>query len=277
MKHLLGIMQGRVFPEMLDKLQIFPVSFWKEEMIKIKDIGFDYAELLYDKDLYFEKLFYDTYELNTFIHKEYNNVPMVRSICFDYLSSLSLIQRATEALFYEKLVKLIKRVRGSTVDRIIIPFFDANTVTSPESFQSVLAWMERYELDKIASENGVVLALEANLPAGDIRNAFMEHQFNNIKVCYDTGNARSMGYVPGEEIIVLNEFICHVHIKDRKVGGPNISLGEGDVDLKNCFLSLKEISYNDIMILETPYMNAPVSEARKNLRFIYTMLDEISL
>ena len=82
------------------------------------------------------------------------------------------------------------------------------------------------------------------------------------------GNARGAGYCPEEEISVLNTLIAHVHIKDKKVNGPNVMLGEGDVNFSACFKSLKEIGYEGQFILETAYVISPVTEAKKNLQFI---------
>ena len=44
-------MQGRVIPERLDRLQVFPASNWTEEILKANEIGFECVELLFDKEL----------------------------------------------------------------------------------------------------------------------------------------------------------------------------------------------------------------------------------
>ena len=48
----IGIIQGRVLPDQLEKLQVFPEK-WKEELSLIKKTGFDYVELLDDKNSVF--------------------------------------------------------------------------------------------------------------------------------------------------------------------------------------------------------------------------------
>ena len=60
----IGIMQGRVIPERLDKLQMFPISNWQEELLKIKRIGFKYVELLFDKNLVCKELLLDPQNVN---------------------------------------------------------------------------------------------------------------------------------------------------------------------------------------------------------------------
>ena len=45
----LGIMQGRIYPANKKKYNLFPLS-WETEINKLKKVGFDYVELLYDRE-----------------------------------------------------------------------------------------------------------------------------------------------------------------------------------------------------------------------------------
>ena len=54
MKNQIGIMQGRIFPDISGVLQKFPRQFWKEEFSEANQIGFSYIELLYDIDEAYE-------------------------------------------------------------------------------------------------------------------------------------------------------------------------------------------------------------------------------
>ena len=274
----IGIMQGRVLPERLDQLQIFPVSNWKDEFIKIKEIGFNCVELLFDKELILETLLADVDDVKSLGIKRNNknNELTTQSICVDYLSLVSVLNSETEFLFYDKTIKLIEVVSNTTINILVIPFFDANSITSESDLHFVLEWIKERNLDEIASKSNIVLTLELSLPAFQIRSAFMKYSFNNIAICYDVGNARAAGYSPEEEIVMLNDLIAHVHIKDRKINGPNVMLGNGDVDFAACFKSLKEIGYDGQLILETAYETSPAAEAKKNLQFIQNIISGIS-
>ena len=271
----IGIIQGRVIPERLDRLQVFPVSNWQKELVKIKEIGFDYVELLFDKDLVFEKLLSNSENLNILGIKngKSNSIMDVHSICVDYFSLISLMSVKTEQLFYDKLIKLFKLINNSNIRVMVIPFFGKNLIESINDFKFVLDWMEKKKLDEIAFENNLVIALELNLPASQTRDAMSDYQFSNVGICYDLGNARAKGYCPEEEILLLKEFFVHVHIKDRKFNGPNVMLGEGNVNFKACFKSIKQIGYDGLMTLETGYYNSPAIEALENLQFVKKMLE----
>ena len=103
-----------------------------------------------------------------------------------------------------------------------------------------------------------------------------EDQYSFIKrlgraplgIYYDLGNATSQGYNPAEEIRVFGDLLVGLHIKDRKVGGGSVFLGEGDTDFVGSFRALKEIGYRGPMILETPRGSDPVITARKHLSFV---------
>lgn len=272
----IGILQGRVIPERIDKLQLFPILNWKKEFIEIQDIGFDCVELLFDKKLVFEKALFDFDGLNSF------NDALIKaknlrlgSICADYFSTISLISAKTQKLFYEYVLKFINLARSISIEVVVIPFFDKNIITATRDLEYVLSWIKKQGIDEIAVEHNVVLSIELNLSARQIKNAFSGYQFRNVKICYDLGNAKALGYNPEEEILVLRELINHVHIKDCKVNGPNVMLGKGDVDFNACFKVLKQIDYAGLMILETGYFNDPSSEALENLVFVKKILESI--
>ncbi len=273
----IGIMQGRVIPERLDRLQVFPASNWTEEILKASEIGFECVELLFDKESNLEKLLdnSDNFKELGLQPKRKKKSFVARSVCMDYLSSLSLLKPDSQEQFFQKIAKLIHNIKGMSVDVLVIPFFDSNSITKEEELSQVLNLFEENELDEKASEGNIVLALELSLSASQIQSAFKTHSFRNIAICFDLGNARGSGFCPEEEISVLNKLIAHVHIKDKKVNGPNVMLGEGDVDFSACLKSLKEIDYGGQFILETPYKSSPLAEAKKNLQFIQETLKRI--
>ena len=45
-----GIIQGRILPNNKALLQKFPTKNWKKEFHLIKKFGFNYLELIYDKE-----------------------------------------------------------------------------------------------------------------------------------------------------------------------------------------------------------------------------------
>ena len=273
----IGIMQGRVSPERLDKLQIFPVSNWENEIHEIDLLGFDCVELLFDKNLILKRLLNNSDTGVPFGIKD-NAKPnefCAQSFCVDYLSTLSMLSRKTEQHCYDIIHNLLQTVANTSICVLVIPLLEAGSVASERDLRMVLDWICKRKLDETAFECDITLALEMDLPSHQIKSAFTEHSFSNIAVCYDLGNARAAGKCPEEEIITLNDLIAHIHIKDRKINGPNVMLGQGDVDFDACFCAMDRIGYEGQMILETIYEVSPEAEAARNLQFVQARVAEI--
>jgi sugar phosphate isomerase/epimerase len=268
----IGMMQGRVIPAQLDRFQVFPDSNWEEELSKTKKIGFKYVEILYDKKLICKKLLQqpenmDKLGINPRVK---NSGPAVHSICLDYLASISALN--SWKTFSEEVEQIIQIIKNTTIKILVIPFFDENFIKSQEELEALLNLFREKSLDKTAMANDILIALELSLPAYQIRTLLEKYRLKNIKICYDIGNAKAEGYFPEHEIIELGDFICHVHIKDRRPNGPNVMLGKGQVNFKACFKALKKIDYKGLMIFETRFHSAPAIEAVKNLQFVEDLI-----
>ncbi|MCK5617369.1 sugar phosphate isomerase/epimerase [Candidatus Pacearchaeota archaeon] len=268
----IGIMQGRVIPEDLNKFQIFPVSHWQAELIAISKMGVEYVELLYDKRLVCKELFASRKDFDALGIRPNSSgsLPNPRSICIDYLASVCALKNWE--VFYNEIIYIAEKVKSSNVKILVIPFCDENLISTAQELEGFFELCQRYNLDELAGSHSVQLALEFGLPATTLWAALKKNSFSNIRLCYDLGNSKAMGYCPEEEIAILGDFICHVHIKDRCVGGPNVMLGEGEVDFSACFKALKENGYKGTMVLETKYSEKPALEASKNLQFIIDII-----
>ncbi|MCD4781597.1 MAG: sugar phosphate isomerase/epimerase [Candidatus Omnitrophica bacterium] len=268
----IGIMQGRILPKRLDRLQLFPDRTWEEELSKAKELGFSCVELLYDKELVCRTMLSDNKRsgrLWEYLNKEMRRV-VFKSTCLDYFTGISLLDR--KSFFCSEIVAIIEELKKSSIKIFVLPFFDENMIHSQDEFRQVLQILQDNNLDCLARSNDVALALELCLPAHQVRNSMDAYAFTNIKICYDTGNARASGYIPEEEIIELSGLIGHVHIKDRNVGGPNVPLGSGAVNFNACLEALQRIRYDGLMILETIYTDNPILDARNNFAYLQGLL-----
>ncbi|MBU1055294.1 MAG: sugar phosphate isomerase/epimerase [Proteobacteria bacterium] len=267
-----GIMQGRILPEDLNLLQVFPRSQWENEMVNARELGFDTVELLYDKSMILRNLLEvpeNLEKLGILKKGSINNARILsKSICLDYLTELSIFDSSQKKMFWGSIIGLTKQLAGTTISIFVIPFLEKNNLSSAAQLDKLVSLLDSLNIDKIGGQFGIKYCLELNLPASVIKNAFDQSGFKNIKLCYDTGNARSQGYLPEVEIDNLGDVIYHVHIKDRSVGGPNVMLGKGDVDFEAGFKSFERIGYDGLMVLETPYSISPAKEAQTNLSYI---------
>lgn len=246
--HNIGIMQGRVRPERPDVLQCFPRSQWRRELLEIRALGFDSVELLADRDLACRVMLADR-----MFRQECRTLSS--SVCADVLTTVSS-QKQPDA-FHSALDRLACITGALGVRTIVVPFFGENKIPTADELIAVLR-----ELPEMAD---CTVAIEVDLPANEMNPVLDRTGFG---VCYDLGNARAAGRTPEEEILQLGDRIIHVHVKDRCVGGPNVPLGEGDVDFDACFSALERIGYSGDFILETAGGDDPHEAASRHLEFV---------
>ena len=92
---------------------------------------------------------------------------------------------------------------------------------------------------------------------------------NRVGINYDTGNSASLGYDLLQELKYF-KYVKNIHIKDRKLFGTTVRLGEGNVDFKKFFKLLHSKNYKGNLILQTARSknNRHTLELKKNINFI---------
>ena len=150
-----------------------------------------------------------------------------------------------------------------SISVIVIPFFNRNIIDSPKDLKHFLKLAESHLIK--AFEKRVFLCIETTLKAQQILSVFNETRAL-VRICYDLGNATALGFDIQEEIEILGDYIGLVHIKDRKKdGGPNVLIGDGDVDFFAGFKALKKIRYKGNFTLETAIGENPIINAKNHL------------
>ena len=266
-------MQGRIYPQSLERLQLFPKHEWEKELVIANSIGFKNLELLFDKDLYCKKLLDNRVIQKKLIkNQNFNNQFSVKSINIDYFSSIKTFDRIN-LNFLDTLDEIIALIEGTSIKTLVIPYCDENRLNDLDDLHEVLEIYKEFNIDELMIKNNLFLSLELGLSAKQIKDGFDAFSFKNIGICYDLGNAAGLGFKPEKEILILNDLINHIHIKDKPFNGANVMLGNGDVNFKECMNSLKKINFNGCLILETIYKNNPCKEAEKNFHFIKNVIN----
>ena len=265
-------MQGRIYPHSLKKLQLFPRNKWEQELNAAKAIGFRNFELLFDKDLYCRSVLdknFNQEKLNL-IASSYGELS-VKSINIDYFCTLKTFDD-DKFDFLNMLDEIINLIKGTSIKILVIPYCDENNLEDIDDLNKALEIFKESKIDEIMINNDLFISLELGLSAKSIKEAFNNFSFKNIGICYDLGNAAGSGFIPEEEILLLNDLIFHVHIKDKPLNGSNVMLGNGDVNFIKCMESLHKINFNGVLILETIYSKNPLAEASKNYKYIKNVL-----
>lgn len=253
----IGIMQGRVIPESLKELQIFPESSWLRESARMYEIGFKHIELLWDK----ARVIKNFPTIQSEISKA--SPITIPSMCVDIVTTLrSNVEIAREI---EKIVEFF----GEKVPSIlVIPLLGDMSVTKSEELKSFMVEIAQHPVADILRAQNVILSLELEMDAEEISRAFELLNDPLFSLCLDTGNLWYSSTTPKEDLLFLLPFVNHVHIKDKDKNGNNVLLGNGIVDFNYFFEKLCEKNYSGLFTLETKYFDDADMEASSNLRFI---------
>lgn len=261
--YFIGIMQGRLLPENLDKLQIFPRNKWFEEIEIAKSIGFQHIELLWDKkkEIKKTKSLIDT--LGSL------SMPFTKSICIDSICYTNSIDEVLDEIF-----DVLLTFKENTPKVLVIPLLNNIKFQSVPKLRKLISELYIHKLFDLINLYKVKLALEINLPAFKVMKALKLDQLEIFGICIDTGNLWYCSNSPLQEIQTFSNKIIHIHVKDRDKDGNNVLLGDGLVNFYEFFGILKKINYSKIFTLETKYFKKPINEAKKNFLYICNIIEE---
>lgn len=253
-------MQGRLYPDDLKKINLFPKK-WKNEFQQLNKIGFNYLELIYDRD---------QSPSNPLINKKLNQKKIskiiknkIYSINLDFFTQHHIFKNI---LYYKELLKkIIKNSELLKIKLIVIPCIEKNKMNNKELISFIKI------LKKLILNKKIRISLEIDI----FDQRVLSLCNKKIGICYDTGNMAvgSKDYLSKFESNI--KIINHIHIKDKfvtKTKSVNCRLGDGIVKFNKFFSILKSKKYNGKITLETNMGKKPLLEAKKNLKFVRNFL-----
>ena len=259
-------MQGRLCPDDNKVLQVFPEKSWREEVDEASRIGFSCFEYLWDKENVFEEIFSDSKNFN-FIQNKLTNCGLIaKTVCADALCNFSLID--DREMFFEELQKILLFFRGTTVDIIVVPFFDDNLVVDHAGFECAVEALKQYMFDNPSVVSDYRFALEVDMQGDKLRTGLDANVDSQIGICLDVGNCSGSNFNIENEFVLLKNYIMHVHIKDKLKGGPNVPLGQGAVNFQVVDDVIKKIDYTGDLVFETAYEERPLQDAENNYHYL---------
>lgn len=179
-----------------------------------------------------------------------------------------LVPTAAMAVFYsddslinkdgrDKAVKIIRRglefARAMGATTLMLCTYAASDPDSPAKKANLVEVLQKTA--PVAQDLQVAVGLESPLSAAQLADIIEQVDSQWLGVYYDVGNAVYLGYDPGEEIQQLGRQILSVHMKDTAKEIGDSHLGHGRLDLNHAIESLRKISYDGWLMLETPPKN----------------------
>ena len=244
----IGIMQGRLSPPIQNKIQAFPIHFWKDEFKKAHEIGFSSIEWIFDD--FKQNPIMDQngkYQIQR-ISKDFDI--SINSCIADYFMIKKLFDCSENEIKsrLETLKILIANCSEIGIKFLEIPLVDSSSLkksTHIQDFSSnlkkILPWAEK---------NKIIINLETDLPPTEFNLLLSSFESPFISANYDVGNSTSYGYDYSLEFEQIGKWIKNIHIKDRLRNGETVPLGTGDTDFGLFFSLIKKIKYSHELIIQ---------------------------
>jgi hexulose-6-phosphate isomerase len=280
----LGVMQGRLCPQVGDRIQAFPGAGWSNDFAMSRELGLSCIEWVFEEpDLESNPIMSDC-GIRDMRQVSGDSGVAIGSVVADYFMTKRLfgepkpdIERAVDMLRI-----LIRNCRAADIPLVELPFVDASALKTAHDQMDLLENLKRPLED--ARKEGVAVGLETSLPPKEFRRLLDALSPWGVRANYDMGNSSSLGFDPAEEIPVLGKDIGNVHIKDRVRGGGTVPLGQGDTDFGEVFRRLKALRYDGDFIFQSarqdltssPVKKGPVDTVREYLDFMRPYMESLS-
>ena len=262
-----GIMQGRLLPKYNGRYQAHPIGYWQNEFSIAAKYNLVCIEFIFDFEFYEKNPLMHSTGIDEIKRNIENYEVDVKSVCADYFMEKSFHHLDYNSVNDSKKVisRLIKNCSKLNIENIIIPCVDKSSLNDENDIERFI-----YNIDSIinvAEKYDINLCLETDLNPKVFSQLLHSLPSSKIKVNYDTGNSASLGYNVKEEFDSYGYKITDIHIKDRRLNGGSVILGEGDVDFKSFFQALKKINYNNLIIMQAFRDDQGIKVFEKQLNF----------
>jgi sugar phosphate isomerase/epimerase len=256
-----GIVQGRLIKSPMNQLQWFPQYQWEKEFELASKVGFSYIEFIAERQHNADNPIWNDYEIEKIKKLAKENELHLYAFCNDFIIDHCLIE-STKVI--DQTLKLISQGKKLGLEKLILPLFEKSEMSfgNYKSYKDALI-----ELGDVALENNMSICLETILNGEELLEIINDLNHSNIHCVFDTGNRIAFGHDIYSDIILLGDYIKHIHIKDKNENDENVLLGTGKVNFQMVFQCLDEINYNSTYTFETFRGNHPVETAQYNIAF----------
>ena len=247
-KPSIGFIQGRLSPITNNRIQQFPWDTWQNEFSIASKNDINLIEWTIDTFKFYLNPLINLNqweEINTIASK--NNI-LIPSVTCDYFmenppwkSDIDLIKKGIIAIF--------QGMKNISAKILVVPLVDNSSLLDSSNADTVKNLFINLIPEMI--QNNIQIAFECDLNPEKLLHFISEFDKNYFGINYDIGNSASLGFDPNNEFESYGSRITNVHVKDRKLNGPTIPLGEGDADFPRIFRLLHGENYQGNLILQT--------------------------
>lgn len=272
MRYKIGFMQGRlVKPVKKNIIQYFPDKDWFMEL-QIGQHIFDLMEWtinienLKKNPLIKKKLDKD------FVKKIKSATINIESVTCDFFMQVPIFKKKYYSKYNEikkYLLLLISNCEKLHIKFIILPLVDNSSVKNSNEENKLYDFI--FMISKKLKKTQIIF--ETDYSPKEVTRFIERFDIKKFGINYDTGNSAALDYKIKDEINYFR-YVKNIHIKDRKLQGTTVRLGQGNCNFKNFFYYLKRSKYKGNLILQTARAkkNSDIYEICLNKKYIESFL-----
>lgn len=242
---------------------------WKDALIAAGEIGYDGVEFVVPSEEEIAKLLRPSgrQEVLSWL-KEANCVVSSLSVAAFHKYSFAMPDADMDQSV-QFVLDCLRACAALNATGVLLPHFDRENINI--SAEGEAAFIEGFKrCAPVAEELKVYAAMETSFSVQQLQRIVDGVDSPYVGVYQDVANALHYGHEPVDMLTRLGKRICMIHIKDKD----GDLLGEGEVDWDKCVAAIKEIGYDDWLILETKPTSHPRKTAMKNLKFIRDAIEK---
>ena len=251
MRDRVGFIQGRLSPPVDGRIQAFPRDRWREEFILADEVDLRIMEWTLDQERLLENPLMTVagrQEIRQLSERHGVAIPSLTGDCF--MQAPFWKASGEQRYRLERVVRgVLGACRAAGIGTVVVPLVDEGS-PADEAEEELLTRFLLGQAEEL-NQSGLRVAFESDLPPSDLA-AFIERFPPGLfGINYDIGNSASLGFDPAEEFAAYGARIFNVHVKDRRLGGTTVALGEGDAEFEVVFAALSDLGYSGNLILQT--------------------------
>lgn len=247
-KSNIGFMQGRLSKIRNNRIQSFPWGVWEDEFSCAFDMNLSKIEWTIDSDKFEENPLVTQHGKNEIINQISKFNIKIPSVTCDYFME-NPPWKTNLIKVKENIISILKGMNSIGSQILVIPLVDNSSLFDSNCIKTAKLFFT--DLIPEISKNNLRIAFESDFNPKKLLEFIGEFDRNYFGINYDIGNSASLGFNPTEEFKAYGARIINVHVKDRKLNGTTLPLGEGDADFLRIFRLLHEENYQGNLILQT--------------------------
>jgi len=244
----IGFMQGRLSKIRNNRIQSFPWGVWEDEFSCAFDIDLTKMEWTIDSENFEENPLIAPSGSSKIIDLASKFDIEINTVTCDYFME-NPPWKTNLTQVKENMVSILKGMSEIDSQILVIPLVDNSSLVDSKNIEVVKLFFT--DLMPEIIENNLRIAFESDFNPKNLLDFINRFDRNYFGINYDIGNSASLGFNPTEEFKAYGSRIINVHVKDRKLSGTTVPLGEGDADFLRIFRLLHEENYQGNLILQT--------------------------